>query len=789
VSPTRERWAVVGGGMLGLTLAHRLTQHGHEVTIFEAADRVGGLASAWTVGDVTWDRHYHVTLLSDAHLRAILAELGLNHEIDWVETKTGLFADGTLSPISSSIDFARLPVLGLRDKARLAATILRASRTGDWRRLEQVPVADWLRRWSGTRTYERFWLPLLRAKLGEAYRETSAAFIWATTMRLYAARRSGLKKEMFGYVPGGYARVLERFVEVLEQEGVTLELGAPVQQVAAVDGGITLETPESTARFDQAVVTVNPGLAARMCSGITPHERELLEGVRYQGIVCASVLLERPLDGYYLTYITDDTPITGIVEMSAMVNRRHFGGKTLVYLPKYVAPDDPLLKASDDDIAASFLPALRAVYRDVGPDDVAAFRVSRVREVFPIPTIGYSTRLPPTTTSVPGLHLASSAHIVNGTLNVNETVELAERTAGHLVSLPAAGPQTVTARVTQPRPHPRSDEPVKPVASLSLDLDDRWSYLRTAGDPSWADYPSYLNLVAPRLLEVLAQHRLRATVFVVGHDAARAANRDVLAAIAAAHEVGNHSFDHDQQIHRWPEEKLEDDLARTEDAIETATGTKPEGFRGPGYTLSTATLRVLLRRGYAYDASTLPSYLGPLARAFYFRATRLEGADRDKRGELFGTFADGRRPLRPYYWTVDGAELMEMPVTTFPGVKVPIHVSYVLHLARYSPRLARLYVEAALRACRVAGIAPSVLLHPVDFLGPDDVPDLGFFPGMQTPANVKRDLVNSYLSALTEDFDVRPVGEHAREVRLGAPLRRLRPEFSEPTQPSSGAAA
>jgi protoporphyrinogen oxidase len=439
VSPSGQRWAVVGGGMLGLTLAHRIAQHGHTVTVLEAADQVGGLAIAWTVGDVTWDRHYHVTLLSDSHLRAILEELGLDHEVDWVKTKTGLFADGALSPVSSSIDFARLPVLGVTDKARLAATILRASRTGNWRRLEQIPVADWLRRWSGTRTYERFWLPLLRAKLGEAYRETSAAFIWATAQRLYAARRSGLKEEMFGYVPGGYARVLARFVEVLEGE-VKLELGAPVRSVAAADdGGVAVETASGrTSRFDQAIVTVNPGLAARMCLGLTPRERALLEGVRYQGIVCASVLLDRPLAGYYLTYITDDTPITGIIEMSAMVNRRrHLGGKTLVYLPKYVALDDPLLESSDDDIAATFLPALRAVYPQVGADDVLAFRVSRVREVFPIPTIDYSTRLPPTTTSVPGVHLVSSAHIVNGTLNVNETVELAERTARRLASLPA----------------------------------------------------------------------------------------------------------------------------------------------------------------------------------------------------------------------------------------------------------------------------------------------------------------------------------------------------------------
>jgi hypothetical protein len=330
---------------------------------------------------------------------------------------------------------------------------------------------------------------------------------------------------------------------------------------------------------------------------------------------------------------------------------------------------------------------------------------------------------------------------------------------------------------------------MKPVASLSLDLDDRWSYLRTAGDPEWRDYPSYLEVAVPRVLQTLAQHQVRATVFIVGRDAARPENRDALAAIAAEHEVANHSFDHDQQMHRWPEDKLEDDVARTEGAIEAATGTNPDGFRGPGYTVSATTLRVLLRRGYAYDASTLPSYLGPLARAFYFRATRLEGADREARGELFGSFADGRRPLRPYLWLVDGRELLEVPVTTFPGVKVPIHVSYVSHLARYSPRLAHLYVEAALRACRVTGLGPSLLLHPPDFLAPDDAPDLGFFPGMRTPAEIKAEVLHTYLTAMTERFEVLPVREHARELRRRATLRRIRPELDTPDKRPSGVTA
>ena len=156
--------------MLGLTLAHRFAQHGDAVTVFEAAPQLGGLASAWRLDDVVWDRHYHVTLLSDTRLRALLAELGLEEGMEWVETRTGCYTDGTLHSISNSLEFLRFPPLRLVDKLRLGATIAYGAKVRDWRRLEQVPVQRWLSRWSGRRTFERFWLPLLQAKLGDSYR-------------------------------------------------------------------------------------------------------------------------------------------------------------------------------------------------------------------------------------------------------------------------------------------------------------------------------------------------------------------------------------------------------------------------------------------------------------------------------------------------------------------------------------------------------------------------------------------------------------------------------------------
>ena len=432
-----ESWGIVGGGVLGMTLALRLAQQGKKVALLESAPHVGGLASAWSLGDVVWDRHYHVTLLSDTVLRALLRELDLEREIQWVQTRTGFYTDGKLYSMSNAIEFLRFPPLGLLSKARLAGTILYASRIRDWKYLEQIPVAEWLERCSGKKTVAKIWLPLLRAKLGENYKITSAAFIWTTIARMYAARRTGLKKEMFGYVPGGYARILERFHRMLVQENVDVRVGQPTARIEAADeGGMRVTLAHGgEARFDQVVVTTAAPIAAQLCPSLSAEEKARLTGIQYQGILCASVLLKKPLAGYYVTNITDSwVPFTAVIEMSALVDRRHFGGNSLVYLPKYLTPDDATFAVSDEEIQRRFLDALFRMYPHLSAEDVLAFRISRVRYVLALPTLGYSERLPSMATSIPGLHIVNSAHIVNSTLNVNETVQLAERALPRLLA-------------------------------------------------------------------------------------------------------------------------------------------------------------------------------------------------------------------------------------------------------------------------------------------------------------------------------------------------------------------
>src|SRR5438132_644172 len=322
----KGRWAIVGGGFLGMTLAHRLARHGQDVTLFEAAPALGGLASAWSLGDVVWDRHYHVTLLSDAYLRTLLTELGLEKEMAWVETRTGFYTDGTLYSMSNTLEFLRFPPLSLFSKAREA-------------------------------------------------------------------------------------------------------------EPTAVDGGAITFAEGTRRAFDQVVVTLAAPLASRLCPGLSSEEHTRLNGIQYQGVICASLLLKRPLAGFYVTNITEAwVPFTAVIEMSALVDRAQFGGRALVYLPKYVKPEDPAFALSDQELQESFLGALERMYPHFRRDDVVCFRVSRVKYVLALSTLNYSDRLPSQATSIPGLHIVNSAHIVNGTLNVNETIQLAEKAAVRLLA-------------------------------------------------------------------------------------------------------------------------------------------------------------------------------------------------------------------------------------------------------------------------------------------------------------------------------------------------------------------
>ncbi len=309
----------------------------------------------------------------------------------------------------------------------------------------------------------------------------------------------------------------------------------------------------------------------------------------------------------------------------------------------------------------------------------------------------------------------------------------------------------------------------KILASISLDLDDQWSYMKVHGDDGWDQFPSYLDIVVPIFLDVFDQLEIKITFFVVGQDAAIEKNHKVLKTIIdRGHEIGNHSFHHESWLKTYSKEKIEEEIVIAEEAIEKATGIRTNMFRGPGFSWSNDLLEVLQKRNYLFDASTLPTYISPLMRRYYFAKSKLTKEQKESRKELFGSFKEGFYPLKPYNWKLNNnKKLLEIPVTTMPFFKLPFHQSYLLYISGFSKGLMKVYLWCAIMMCKLTKTPPSYLLHPLDLIGGDDVPQLSFFPGMDIKSEQKMEVFKTAIIMLKRNFELLPMSEFSKHFTTG----------------------
>lgn len=305
-----------------------------------------------------------------------------------------------------------------------------------------------------------------------------------------------------------------------------------------------------------------------------------------------------------------------------------------------------------------------------------------------------------------------------------------------------------------------------PPASLSLDLDNKWAYLRAAGYTDWEKTESYFPTAIDRIVDILGQLELPLTVFIVGRDLQNenAADLDAIDSFSTlmSWEPANHSLNHLPWMHTMEVNEIDSEIAHTHNQIRTMTGEIPRGFRGPGFSCPPEVLKVLSDLGYLYDASIFPTSMAPIARAVFLSRTKLKGEQREKAKKLYGGFASMRKPNRPYVRLSDesGRELWEIPVTVLPLLRTPIHFSYLNFVAQFNIPLAKLYFRSALSTCRQLGIAPSLLLHPPDFLGCEDDEEMAYFPGMKTPRHKKLAFMGWALKLFSQKFQVQTMINH-----------------------------
>jgi protoporphyrinogen oxidase len=275
------------------------------------------------------------------------------------------------------------------------------------------------------------WDPLLRSKLGAASKETSAAFIWATIKRLYGTRQKGSKKEMMGCVKGGYHSILAHARMQIEKQGVSIQTGWPVKRVSAEGNGIRVEGENGQSlRFDEVIATVPNPVINQIMPDLPEDFQKRLDSVQYLGVVCMTLVLDRSLSPFYVTNILDrNLPFTGLIEASHVIPPSVLDGKRLVYLPRYLVAGDAVASFSDDEVAKTFIEALKRMFPWFSENEIQNWKINRERYVQPVYSIGYSENLAPIRTPIDNFFMVNTSMILNSTLNNNQVIQLAKEAA------------------------------------------------------------------------------------------------------------------------------------------------------------------------------------------------------------------------------------------------------------------------------------------------------------------------------------------------------------------------
>ncbi len=410
-----KRIAIIGGGIMGISLGYFLSKEGAAVTIYEASPVLGGLAGPIVLEDGTAvDRFYHAILSSDRHLGELCRELGISDQLRFKETKTGFYYNGAIHPMNNMVEFLKFPPLGWIDRFRLGLTVLAAQFIKDWRSLESVSVQSWLLKWGGPTTFKNIWRPMLKAKFDGGFDNIPATWMWARLVRMKSTRQGANQKEMAGHLIGGYITLIKAMAEKIKQVGGEVLLKAPVQEIVIENEaatGIRLAGGEIL-KYDQVICTLQTPIFQRLIPQAGREYHDYLGKTQYLGIVGPLMVLERPLTGTWTINITDDRfPFTGVIETTAYIDPKYVGGHHLVYLPKYTAPGSEWLNKTDEEIRTIWIENLKAMFPNFDESQVRYFLVHRERFTEPLHNLNQTELIPAIKTPVDGLYLATTAQI------------------------------------------------------------------------------------------------------------------------------------------------------------------------------------------------------------------------------------------------------------------------------------------------------------------------------------------------------------------------------------------
>lgn len=422
---------IVGAGMAGLTAAHELLHRGHEVTVYEMAKQVGGLASGFR--DHRWDwpleRFYHHIFEGDHAIRSLTQRVGYGDRLFFRRGITAHYWQGSFYPLDGPLEVLRFPGLPFLDRLRFGlVSFYLKYLTTDWRSLERHTAVAWSQRWMGKSAYHVIMQPLLEGKMGPYAAQVNMAWLWA---RLRA------RSFKLGYYHGGFQGFADALARAVREGGGTILLETPVWNLSFADGVWSIQSAAGSTAYDCVIVTGAPKLLPRLVPQLPPEYLGRLETLASLGAVVLVLALKRKLTErfYWLQGMRKETfPFLALVEHTNFIEPEHYGGDHLVYCGDYLPETHEYFRLSKDDLLARVLPSLKGFNQEFHPDWIRETWLFREPYAQPIVGVNHSEKIPPLSTPFPGLFWASMSHVYPWDRGTNYAVELGQRVVQELLT-------------------------------------------------------------------------------------------------------------------------------------------------------------------------------------------------------------------------------------------------------------------------------------------------------------------------------------------------------------------